>query len=173
MDEPSIGADVVTVEVTVNGTRVTEHVPARLLLSDFIRERLGLTATHVGCEQGHCGACTIIIDGLPARSCTVLTAQVHRSTIVTLEGLRADRAVAELRSALHDHHGLQCGFCTPGIICTLAAIGPFPASADATEVRQALAGNLCRCTGYQHLVDAVLDRWRFNDSASFPASDSA
>jgi carbon-monoxide dehydrogenase small subunit len=145
------------VTVTVNGARYERQVEARLLLSDFIRHDLVLAGTHVGCEHGVCGACTILFDGLPTRSCLMLAAQANGHEILTVEGLAPDPdKLTPLQEAMREHHGLQCGYCTPGILMTMTAfLAEHPAPTEA-EVREALSGNLCRCTGYQHIVDAVL-----------------
>lgn len=146
-----------TIAVTVNGEMYTRDVEPRLLLSDFLRHELRLTGTHVGCEHGVCGACTILMDGQPVRSCLVLAVQADRCSLATVEGLApSDDALHPIQEAFWEAHGLQCGFCTAGILMTL---GPFlQQNPDPTEeqVRLALSGNLCRCTGYQHIVDAVL-----------------
>src|SRR5262249_46160381 len=132
-------------------------VEARLLLSDFIRHDLLLAGTHVGCEHGVCGACTILFDGLATRSCLMLAAQANRHEIVTVEGLAPDPSrLTPLQEAMHENHGLQCGYCTPGILMTMTAFLTENPSPREDEVREALSGNLCRCTGYQHIVDAVL-----------------
>ncbi|MFN7961867.1 MAG: (2Fe-2S)-binding protein [Thermoanaerobaculia bacterium] len=145
------------VEVEVNGRRYQREVEPRLLLSDFLRHDLGLTGTHVGCEHGVCGACTVLLDGEAVRSCLLLAVQAHGRSLTTVEGLASDpEQLAPLQQAFREAHGLQCGFCTPGILMTLV---PFLAeNPDPTEdeIRLALSGNLCRCTGYQHIVDAVL-----------------
>jgi carbon-monoxide dehydrogenase small subunit len=142
--------------VIVNGVRHERDVEPRLLLSDFIRVDLCLTGTHVGCEHGVCGACTILFDGEPARSCIMLAVQAHGHTIQTIEGLSTDGATLNpLQTAFRDAHALQCGFCTPGFLMTLTAFlrdHPHPSE---PQIRDALSGNLCRCTGYQHIVDAV------------------
>lgn len=146
----------VTIDVTVNGTRYTRAVEARLLLSDFLRQDLGLTGTHVGCEHGVCGACTILFDGEPARSCLMLAVQADGHELQTVEGLATPSGdLNPLQVAFRDAHGLQCGFCTPGILMTMTAFlrdNPRPTE---HEIRDALSANLCRCTGYQHIVDAV------------------
>ncbi len=149
--------DLVTVNTTVNGTRHERAVEARMLLSDFIRHELGLTGTHVGCEHGVCGACTILVDGLPVRACLLFAPQANGCTLETVESLSTDpKHLHPLQEAFRDAHGLQCGFCTPGILMTMKAfLAEHPSPAEA-EVREALSGNLCRCTGYQHIVDAVL-----------------
>jgi carbon-monoxide dehydrogenase small subunit len=147
----------VSVSTRVNGAAYARTVEARLLLSDFLRHELGLSGTHVGCEHGVCGACTVLVDGEPVRSCLLFAVQVDGREVTTVEGLASGpEALHPLQEAFWDAHGLQCGFCTPGILTTLVpflAEHPDPSEA---EVRLALSGNLCRCTGYQHIVDAVL-----------------
>jgi aerobic-type carbon monoxide dehydrogenase small subunit (CoxS/CutS family) len=141
----------------VNGEEVAADVEARLLLSDFIRHELRLTGTNVGCEMGVCGACTVIIDGDPVRSCLMFAVQADGCDVRTVEGLAGRGALSPLQVAFHEHHGLQCGYCTPGILMTLQALlerGALPKTE--TAVREALSGNICRCTGYQNIVDAVL-----------------
>ncbi len=145
-----------TVATRVNGTDYKRVVEPRLLLSDFLRHELGLTGTHVGCEHGVCGACTVLVDGLPVRSCLMLAPQAEGREITTVEGLATGDALNPLQQAFQDAHGLQCGFCTPGILMTLTAFLADNPSPDEAEIREALSGNLCRCTGYQHIVDAVL-----------------
>jgi len=147
---------VLTISVTVNGKRYERTVEPRLLLSDFLRHELGLTGTHVGCEHGVCGACTILMNGEPARSCIMLAAQADGHEIQTVEGLAGPSGeLNSLQTAFRECHGLQCGFCTPGILMTMTAfLREHPAPSE-TEIRSALSGNLCRCTGYQHIVDAV------------------
>jgi carbon-monoxide dehydrogenase small subunit len=144
------------ITVTVNGRSYEREVEPRLLLSDFLRHGLGLTGTHVGCEHGVCGACTILFDGEPVRSCILLAVQADGHALTTVEGLSpAPGELHPLQQAFWECHGLQCGFCTPGFLMTLV---PFlEENPDPTEgaIRQALSGNLCRCTGYQHIVDAV------------------
>ena len=146
-----------TITLTVNGQSYERQVEPRLLLSDFLRHELGLTGTHVGCEHGVCGACTILFDGQPIRSCLTLAVQSNGHTLTTVEGLaRNQNELHPLQQAFWEAHGLQCGFCTPGILLTLL---PFlEENPDPTEpqIREALSGNLCRCTGYQHIVAAVL-----------------
>ena len=146
-----------SVSVTVNGATYARTVPVRLLLSDFIRNELGLTGTHLGCEHGVCGCCTVLLDGAPVRSCLMLAVQANNHAISTVEGLaRKDGSYHPLQQAMHDHHGLQCGYCTPGILMTMSAFLDEQPSPNEDEVREALSGNLCRCTGYQNIVDAVL-----------------
>ena len=146
------------VECSVNGSLVRSEVFVRLLLSDLLRDELGLTGTHVGCEQGICGACTVLVDGAPVRSCLTLAAQVDGCEITTIEGLTPADGLSSMQEAFKNHHALQCGFCTPGILTTLAAVDPddYP---DDESIRGLLSGNLCRCTGYDHVVAAVRAGW--------------
>jgi len=142
-------------EVTVNGTRYERAVEPRTLLSDFLRHELSLTGTHVGCEHGVCGACTVLLDGESVRSCLTFAIQTHGHEITTVEGLGTIDHLHPVQEAFHEAHGLQCGFCTPGILTTVVPFleqNPDPSEA---EIREAISGNLCRCTGYQHIVDAV------------------
>jgi aerobic carbon-monoxide dehydrogenase small subunit len=142
--------------VVVNGASCEADVEPRLLLSDFLRHGLGLTGTHVGCEHGVCGACTILFDGEPARACIMLAVQADGHAIETVEGLSPDGvALNPLQAAFREAHGLQCGFCTPGILMTLSAFLRDNPAPSEPEVRDALSANLCRCTGYQHIVEAV------------------
>jgi carbon-monoxide dehydrogenase small subunit len=145
------------VRVTVNGKVYEREVEARLLLSDFLRHELGLSGTHVGCEHGVCGACTVQLDGRAVRSCLTLAVQADGHSVDTIEGMAESvERLHPIQQAFWEAHGLQCGFCTPGILMTLVPFlrdNPRPTEA---EVRRALSGNLCRCTGYQHIVDAVL-----------------
>ena len=148
-------SDLFNVTVTVNGSRYERAVEPRLLLSDFLRHELGLTGTHVGCEHGVCGACTVLFDGQPVRSCLMFAVQANGHEILTVEGLGTMDNLHPLQEALWEAHGLQCGFCTPGLLMTLAPFvkeNPHPTE---QEIRTAISGNLCRCTGYQHIVDAV------------------
>jgi carbon-monoxide dehydrogenase small subunit len=144
------------VRVTVNGQVYERQVEARLLLSDFLRHDLGLTGTHVGCEHGVCGACTILFDGQPVRSCLTLAVQANDHELMTVEGIAPSATeLHPLQQAFVDAHGLQCGFCTPGILLTLLpflAENPNPTDHD---IREAISGNLCRCTGYQNIVEAA------------------
>jgi aerobic-type carbon monoxide dehydrogenase small subunit (CoxS/CutS family) len=141
----------------VNGQKYQRRVESRLLLSDFLRHDLALAGTHVGCEQGVCGACTVLLDGEPVRACLMLAAQANNHEISTIEGLAGrDSEYHPLQQAMHDHHGLQCGYCTPGILMTMTAFLGENSSPSEDEVREALSGNLCRCTGYQNIVDAVM-----------------
>jgi len=150
-----------TVNLTVNGQLYTRQVEPRMLLSDFLRHVLGLTGTHVGCEQGVCGACTILFDGEPARSCILFAVQADGHEIMTVEGLATavDGQIAglhPLQQAFWEAHGLQCGFCTPGFLMTLKAYLAENPEPSESEIREAISGNLCRCTGYQHIVEAVM-----------------
>jgi len=145
----------VLVRLTVNGAPREGHCVPRKLLVDFLREDLGLTGTHVGCEHGICGACTILVDGEAARSCLMLAVQADGAEITTVEGLMKDGVLHPLQEAFHQHHGLQCGFCTPGMLLTaldLLRVKPAPSEA---EVREGLSAVLCRCTGYHGIVKAV------------------
>lgn len=149
------------VELTVNGRTERARVPVRRTLADFLREDLGLTGTHLGCEHGVCGACTVEIDGEPVRSCLVLAVQAAGHEVRTVEGLAApDGTLSPLQEAFWDHHALQCGFCTPGFLMTADAFVRDHPGATEEEVREALSGNLCRCTGYQPIVEAVYEMSR-------------
>ncbi|HEY2293935.1 MAG TPA: (2Fe-2S)-binding protein [Thermoanaerobaculia bacterium] len=143
------------IAVTVNGRAYEREVEPRLLLSDFLRHELGLTGTHVGCEHGVCGACTILFDGEPVRSCIMLAVQADGHALATVEGLAPAGGLHPLQEAFWECHGLQCGFCTPGFLMTLVPFLEANPDPSEEEIRQALSGNLCRCTGYQHIVDAV------------------
>ena len=146
------------IAVTVNGTTHKKTVPVRLTLADFLRQQLGLTGTHLGCEHGVCGACTILLDGYSARSCLMLAVQADGHDIVTVEGIALDaKTLHPLQQAFHELHGLQCGFCTPGILTTLIELirdNPNPTEED---IRVGISGNLCRCTGYHNIVAAALE----------------
>jgi aerobic-type carbon monoxide dehydrogenase small subunit (CoxS/CutS family) len=147
--------ELVAVRVTVNGRAREGRVEPRKLLVDFLREDLGLTGTHVGCEHGICGACTVLVNGEAARSCLMLAVQAEGAEILTVEGLATDGTLHPLQQAFHDHHGLQCGFCTPGMLLTaldLLRTNPDPSE---DEIRQGLSAVLCRCTGYHGIVKAV------------------
>jgi carbon-monoxide dehydrogenase small subunit len=149
------------ITVTVNGKRHEATVPVRVTLADFLRHQLGLTGTHLGCEHGVCGACTVLFDGYSARSCLMLAVQADGHEIMTVEGIATDaKTLHPLQEAFHEHHGLQCGFCTPGILTTLIELlreNPDPTEED---IRIGISGNLCRCTGYQNIVIAALDAAR-------------
>jgi carbon-monoxide dehydrogenase small subunit len=144
-----------TITVTVNGQSYRRSVEPRLLLSDFLRHTLGLTGTHVGCEHGVCGACTVLLDGDSARSCLYFSVQADGRRIETVESLGTVDQMSPLQQAFRDHHALQCGFCTPGMLMTCVdLLRKYPLATD-EEIRAGLAGNLCRCTGYEHIVRAV------------------
>jgi carbon-monoxide dehydrogenase small subunit len=146
----------ILVRLRVNGCEYAEPAPPRLLLSDFLRHRLGLTGTHVGCEHGVCGACTVLLDGEAVRSCLLLAVQAAGAEVTTVEGLEGpDGRLHPIQQAFHEMHALQCGFCTPGFLLSVVAfLRDVPAPSD-DEIRRGLAGNLCRCTGYQNIVRAV------------------
>lgn len=144
------------VELTVNGTPRLGSVEPRRTLADFLREDLGLTGTHLGCEHGICGACTVLVNGEPARSCLMLAVQARGADILTVEGLANNGVMNPLQQAMWESHGFQCGFCTPGFLMQISALlaeNPHP---DEAEIREALSGNLCRCTGYESIVNGVL-----------------
>jgi carbon-monoxide dehydrogenase small subunit len=144
------------VRVVVNGVPASAEVPARRLLSDFLRHDLELTGTHVGCEHGVCGACTVLLDGAPVRSCLTLAVAVDGHELTTIEGLAAsDGTLHPIQQAFQDHHGLQCGFCTPGFVLTAAGFLAEEPAPDAEAIREAMSGNLCRCTGYAGILAAV------------------
>ncbi len=152
------GSDVRLVRVMVNGNSYDRTVEPRRLLSDFLRHDLGLTGTHVGCEHGVCGACTVLLEGEPVRACLMLAVQVNGASLETVEGLAsADGQLHPIQQAFWDNHGLQCGFCTPGFLMTLKAVLAENPNPSEEEVRDAISGNLCRCTGYQNIVAAALD----------------
>ena len=151
-----MSAPVVDIAVTVNGERCERRVESRLLLSDFLRHELGLTGTHVGCEHGVCGACTIHYDGAPARSCLMLAVQANGHAITTVEALAPARdRLHPLQEAFREAHGLQCGYCTPGMLLTAQELLRSGTDVSRAVIREHLSGNYCRCTGYQAIVDAV------------------
>ena len=146
------------IAVVVNGVQRRAHVIPRMLLADLLRDELGLTGTHLGCEHGACGACTVLVDGEPTRSCLVFAVQADGARVDTVEGLAGeDGRLHPLQEAFRARHALQCGFCTPGILMTLASYLAHAPAPTEREVREALSGNLCRCTGYQNIVAAALD----------------
>ena len=146
----------IEVTVQVNGAPRTGSVEARKTLADFLRDDLDLTGTHIGCEHGVCGACTVIVDGRAVRSCLMLAVQAAGSEITTIEGLAIDSGLGTLQQAMWDSHSFQCGFCTPGFVMQATAyLGAHP-DAGEQEIREALSGNICRCTGYQSIIDGVL-----------------
>ena len=158
--------DTISITVTVNGVKHTADVEPRLLLADFIRENLDLTGTHVGCEHGICGACTILMNGDSVRSCLTFAVQVDGAEIETVESLGDAENLNPLQQAFRDHHALQCGFCTPGMLMTATdMLRKYSLETD-EEIRDGLSGNICRCTGYQHIVDAVRSAAAKRDDAS-------
>jgi len=144
-----------TVEVTINGERRSAAVEPRLLLVHFIRETLGLTGTHIGCDTTSCGACTVLVDGVPIKSCTMFAVQAAGSEIATVEGLAQGGQLHPIQQAFSEQHGLQCGFCTPGMMLTSVALLAENPSPSDREIRWAISGQICRCTGYQNIVKAV------------------
>ena len=147
--------DLYEVAVAINGKNYQRAVDPRLLLSDFLRHDINLTGTHVGCEHGVCGACTVLFDGQPVRSCLMFAVQANGHKIMTVEGLGTQEKLHPLQEAFMEAHGLQCGFCTPGILMTLLPFLESNPDPDESEIRHAISGNLCRCTGYQNIVEAV------------------
>lgn len=144
------------ISVTVNGHLYEQHIPVRLLLSDFLRHELHLTGTHVGCEHGVCGCCTVLLNGEAVRSCLMLAVQVDDMALTTIEGLAGVNSdLHPIQQAFQEKHGLQCGFCTPGIIMSVHAMLHEQPHPTEEEIRHALSGNLCRCTGYQNIVEAI------------------
>lgn len=153
----------IDITLTVNGEVLTGRAEPRMLASDFLREVLGLTGTHVGCEQGVCGACTIRLNGATARSCLLFAVQLEGAEIATVEGLGSIRRMHRIQEAFRRCHALQCGFCTPGVLMTVAEILETEELKTDGEIRDALSGNLCRCTGYEHIVQAVRELVRERD----------
>jgi 2-furoyl-CoA dehydrogenase 2Fe-2S iron sulfur subunit len=153
------GSEHAPIVLRVNGREHRVAAQPRMLLSDLLREQLGLTGTHVGCEHGVCGACTVLVDGVSVRSCLTFSAQCAGRDVTTVEGLAANGALSPLQQSFHEHHALQCGFCTPGfLIASHELISSLPpgATLDAAAARSALSGHICRCTGYQNIVKAVV-----------------
>ena len=150
-------AEVRAIKLTVNGRPRHVAVEPRRLLSDCLRDDLGLTGTNLGCEQGVCGSCTVMVDGESVRSCLMFAVQADGAEVQTVEGLANGAELHPLQAAFWEHHGLQCGFCTPGMLITASELLERNPQPDETEIRDALSGNLCRCTGYQHIVDAIQD----------------
>jgi aerobic-type carbon monoxide dehydrogenase small subunit (CoxS/CutS family) len=150
LPEPSV-----IITANVNGTSVTEQVPARLSAADFLRHRLGLTGTHVGCEQGVCGMCTVLVDGQAIKSCIMLAGQLDGCRVETVESLAAEGPLSPLQERFHDEHALQCGFCTPAFLMTATALAAGGRALTRAELRDELAGVLCRCTGYEFILNAV------------------
>jgi carbon-monoxide dehydrogenase small subunit len=148
--------DVISVKLIVNGGEAAVDIEPRTLLVHLIRDRLRLTGTKIGCDTSTCGACTVLLDGESVKSCTVLAVQVHGRSVTTIEGLAAEGELHPVQWAFHQHHALQCGYCTPGMILAAVSLLRESATLDEESVRAGLEGNLCRCTGYQNIVDAVL-----------------
>jgi carbon-monoxide dehydrogenase small subunit len=146
---------VATIELTVNGVKHQDDVDPRLLLVHYLRDRLGLTGANIGCDTGQCGACTILMNGMAVKSCNVLAAQADGWEITTIEGLKQDGKYHPLQQAFWDQHGLQCGFCTPGMIMTAVDLLKRNPNATEAEIRHGIEGNICRCTGYQNIVKAI------------------
>ena len=145
----------VAVEISVNGERYQRDIEPRLLLVQFLREELRLTGTHIGCDTTYCGACTVLLNGDPVKSCTVLAVQADQSEIMTVEGLEQDGELHPLQTAFSEHHGLQCGYCTPGMLMSAYALLAANLKPSQQEIRKAIAGNLCRCTGYHNIFVAI------------------
>ncbi len=145
----------IPVAMTVNGTRVSESVPARTLLVQLLRERLGLTGTHVGCDTSQCGACNVLVNGRAVKSCTMLAAQADGAEVLTIEGLESDGQLHPMQAAFKEHHALQCGFCTPGMVITAIDLVANDANPGEATIRKYLEGNFCRCTGYHNIVKAI------------------
>ena len=145
------------IRVTINGAAIAEEVPPRLSLADFLRERRNLTGTHLGCEHGVCGACTVLVDGQPARSCLMLAVACDGREIETIEGFAGDHVIFALRRSFHQCHALQCGFCTPAMLITARDLILRGKAGSDREIRDGLAGNICRCTGYTNIVAAIAE----------------
>lgn len=157
------------ITVTVNGTQHTDDVEPRLLLTHYLRDQLRLTGTHIGCDTTSCGACAVLVDGIPVKSCTMFAVQADGHAVTTVEGLAADGELHPLQEGFKQEHGLQCGFCTPGMMITASALLDRNPDPDEEEIRWELSGNLCRCTGYMNIVKAV--RWaarRMREQAEVP-----
>ena len=146
-----------TIRLRINGSVVADEVPARLSLADFVRERRNLTGTHLGCEHGVCGACTVLVDDAPARSCLVLAVACDDRTVETIEGFAGDPVMTALRRSFHQHHALQCGFCTPAMLIAARDLILRRRAGSEREIREGLAGNICRCTGYTNIVTAITE----------------
>jgi carbon-monoxide dehydrogenase small subunit len=153
-------SDTRDIAVTVNGSEYRRRVETRMTLGDFLRHELGLTGTHLGCEHGVCGACTVLVEGQTARSCLMLAVQAHGRRVATVEGLSAGQQLNPLQEAFRAHHALQCGFCTPGILMSLTELLAMNSDPTEADVRDVLSGHLCRCTGYQPIVTACLSAAR-------------
>ncbi len=161
------------IEIEVNGTRYRDRVEPRTLLVHHLREGLGLTGTNVGCDTSNCGACTVLLDGVSVKSCTVLAVQVDGRAVTTIEGLGTNGERDPLQSAFHEEHGLQCGYCTPGMIMAAKSFLAENPDPSREEIREGMDGNLCRCTGYQNIVNAVQRAASSSDAAAAPAEPAA
>lgn len=148
-------ATTMSVSVTVNGAEYTADVEPRMLLVHFLRDELGLTGTHIGCDTTHCGACTILLNGTPIKSCTMFAVQADAQALTTVEGLMRNGELNPIQEAFKEEHGLQCGYCTPGMMLTGVALLESSPEPSEAEIRMAISGNLCRCTGYQNIVHAI------------------
>ena len=146
-----------TIRMRINGAAIADEVPPRLSLADFLRERRNLTGTHLGCEHGVCGACTVLVDDAPARSCLMLAVACDDRTVETIEGFAGDPIMAALRRNFHQHHALQCGFCTPAMLITALDLIRRGRAGSERDIREGLAGNICRCTGYTNIVTAIAE----------------
>jgi carbon-monoxide dehydrogenase small subunit len=162
-----------SIALNVNGSRTAADVEPRLLLVYFLREQVGLTGTHIGCDTSQCGACTVQMDGVPVKSCTLLAVQADGHSVTTIEGLGDAPRLTPLQQAFHERHALQCGFCTPGMIFAAQALLDRVPNPTEAQIRHALHGNLCRCTGYQNIVDAVLLAARRKRSSAQPVVEVA
>jgi carbon-monoxide dehydrogenase small subunit len=166
-------ATTISVSVTVNGAEHTADVEPRMLLVHFLRDELGLTGTHIGCDTTHCGACTILLNGTPIKSCTMFAVQTAGQALTTVEGLMSNGGLSPIQAAFKEEHGLQCGYCTPGMILTGAALLEASPEPTETEIRMAISGNLCRCTGYQNIVHAIQSAARAMAGNGLSAGDDA
>jgi aerobic carbon-monoxide dehydrogenase small subunit len=163
----------VKVSITVNGTERTGDVEPRVLLVDFLRTNLRLTGTHMGCDTSHCGACTVLIDGEPVKSCTQLAVQANGRSITTVEGLATAAGLSPIQAGFHEEHGLQCGFCTPGMMLVGTALLAHNPDPTDEEIRWAISGNLCRCTGYMNIVKAIQHAARATTAAKAQPREAA
>jgi len=145
------------IAVNINGSQISAQIETRVNLADFLRHEIGLTGTHLGCEHGVCGACTVIVDGEAVRSCLMLAVQANGKSVTTVEGLADQDALSPVQQAFQNNHGLQCGFCTPGMVMSLTAFLEHNPNPDEHEIRESISGNICRCTGYQGIVAAGLE----------------
>lgn len=163
MAPPATTAKTQPLTLEVNGREVSGEVQPRMLLVQFLRDELGLTGTHIGCDTTNCGACTVLLDGIPVKSCTMFAVQARGRELTTVEGLSANGDLHPLQTGFHEEHGLQCGFCTPGMLMTGYALLEENPDPTEEEIRRAISGNLCRCTGYQNIVASI--RWAAREMA--------